>query len=55
MSRAPKMQEKHPELFLPDMHIDRRKCERVVPMKVLSLGMPRTGTACMSATQHLDS
>lgn len=48
------MQEKHPELFLPDAHIDRRKCKRVVPMKVLSLGMPRTGTACTSSTWELD-
>ena len=26
--------------------IDRRKCRRVVPMKVLVLGMGRTGTTC---------
>ena len=40
------MQEKHPELFTTS-DLDPRKRDRVVPMKVLSLGMPRTGTACM--------
>ena len=28
--------------------IDRRRCERVVPMKVLVLGLSRTGTSCES-------
>ncbi|KAH7418814.1 hypothetical protein BKA64DRAFT_590952, partial [Cadophora sp. MPI-SDFR-AT-0126] len=30
-----------------DQYIDRRKCHRVVPMEVLSLGYPRTGTMSM--------
>ena len=46
MARALTMKEKHPELFVEDRDIDRRNCKRVVPMTVLSLGMPRTGTAC---------
>lgn len=29
--------------------IDRRTCTRVVPMKVICAGMPRTGTFCMLA------
>jgi hypothetical protein len=28
-------------------HIDRRTCQRVVPMEVLSLGLSRTGTDSM--------
>lgn len=47
MSRLPTMQEKHPELFTTTLDVDPRNRNRVVPMKVLSLGMPRTGTACM--------
>lgn len=31
----------------PDLNIDRRKCHRKVPMEVLSLGAPRTGTLTM--------
>ena len=31
-----------------DTDIDREKCQRVVPMRVLVLGMGRTGTVCMS-------
>ena len=46
MSRILTMQEKHPELFMTSNE-DPRKRKRVVPMQVLSLGMPRTGTACM--------
>ncbi|KAH8689963.1 hypothetical protein BGW36DRAFT_401431 [Talaromyces proteolyticus] len=33
------------DIFTNDMPIDRRKCQRVVPMKVLVLGVGRTGTA----------
>ncbi len=40
------MQEKHPELFDDTMDVDPRKRKRILPLKVLSLGMPRTGTAC---------
>ena len=47
MSRSPTLQEKHPELFAINTDVDPRKRKRVMPMKVLSLGMPRTGTACM--------
>lgn len=32
-------------LLDPDLNIDRRKCHRVVPFQVLSVGFPRTGTA----------
>ncbi|KAK7413485.1 hypothetical protein QQX98_007633 [Neonectria punicea] len=39
--------EKHPELFQPDLNIDRRQCKRTVPMQVLALGMSRTGTSSM--------
>ncbi|KAE8443711.1 hypothetical protein EG329_001483 [Mollisiaceae sp. DMI_Dod_QoI] len=37
----------HPELFIKDQNIDRRKCKRVVPMEVLNLSMPRSGTMSM--------
>jgi hypothetical protein len=46
MSRMQTLEEKHPELFRPDLNIDRRKCTRTVPMEVLALGMSRTGTSC---------
>ena len=44
----PKISERDrfPEMFQPNRKIDRRQCTRVVPMKVLVLGMCRTGTAC---------
>ncbi|KAH7382049.1 P-loop containing nucleoside triphosphate hydrolase protein [Cadophora sp. MPI-SDFR-AT-0126] len=35
------------ELFSGDQNIDRRKCKRVVPLEVLNLSMPRTGTMSM--------
>lgn len=34
------------DIFTEDTNIDRRKCHRTVPMKVLALGVGRTGTAC---------
>ncbi|KAH7308734.1 P-loop containing nucleoside triphosphate hydrolase protein [Rhexocercosporidium sp. MPI-PUGE-AT-0058] len=34
-------------MLLSDQNIDRRKCHRVVPMEVLSLGYSRTGTMSM--------
>lgn len=40
-------QERFPEMFAINRKIDRRQCTRVVPMRVLVLGMCRTGTACM--------
>lgn len=36
------------DVFTEDTNIDRRKCHRTVPMKVLALGVGRTGTACES-------
>ena len=41
-------EEKFPELFTVNRKIDRRQCTRVVPMRVLVLGMCRTGTHCTS-------
>lgn len=46
MARIRSAKDMFPELFV-DTNIDRRKCERVVPLKVIVLGMPRTGTQCM--------
>lgn len=40
-------EERFPEMFQPNRKIDRRQCTRIVPMKVLVLGMCRTGTACV--------
>lgn len=40
-------QERFPEMFAVNRRINRRQCSRVVPMRVLVLGMCRTGTACM--------
>ena len=34
------------DVFTNDTDIDRRNCRRVVPMRVLILGLGRTGTAC---------
>lgn len=34
------------DVFTNDTDIDRRTCSRKVPMKVLILGLGRTGTAC---------
>jgi hypothetical protein len=34
------------DIFTRDTSIDCRKCSRTVPMKVLVLGLGRTGTAC---------
>jgi hypothetical protein len=34
------------DVFTNDTDINRRHCRRVVPMKVLILGLGRTGTAC---------
>ncbi|OJJ43595.1 hypothetical protein ASPZODRAFT_73923 [Penicilliopsis zonata CBS 506.65] len=39
--------EKYPELFVPDRNIDPRTRSREVPMKILALSMPRTGTMSM--------
>ena len=34
------------DIFTSDTDIDRRQCKRKVPLKVLILGLGRTGTAC---------
>lgn len=44
--RAMTDEERFPELFV-NTNIDRRMCQRVVPLKVIVVGMPRTGTQCM--------
>lgn len=46
-------EEKFPELFAVNRKIDRRQCARVVPMRVLVLGMCRTGTHCTLQTMSL--
>ncbi|MCJ1456574.1 hypothetical protein MMC28_006935 [Mycoblastus sanguinarius] len=43
MSTSLSEPERFPELFV-NTNIDRRQCRRVVPLKVIVLGMPRTGT-----------
>lgn len=40
------------DIFTDDTCIDRRKCHRTVPMKVLALGVGRTGTACTIISSH---
>jgi hypothetical protein len=45
------LKEKYPEIYK-QTNIDRRGCERVVPMEILSLGMGRTGTMCEFLTFH---
>ena len=39
-------QERHPHLYTPDRKVDRRYGIRTVPMEVLNLSFPRTGTMC---------
>jgi hypothetical protein len=41
------------DIFTHDTDINRRELGRVVPMKVLALGLGRTGTACMSISLKL--
>lgn len=43
------------DVFTSDTDINRRNCTRSVPMKVLILGLGRTGTACMSSPSLLAS
>lgn len=43
------------DIFTADTDFDRRECTRKVPMKVLILGLGRTGTACMSYNHPLPS
>lgn len=40
------------DIFTNDTDIDRRKCRRTVPMKVLALGLGRTGTACKNNSAY---
>ena len=42
------LKERHPEFFTPDRKLDRLHGRRVIPMEVLNLGFPRTGTMCTS-------
>ena len=44
--RAITEEERFPELFV-NTNIDRRIFQRVVPLKVIVVGMPRTGTQCV--------
>ncbi|KXH64121.1 hypothetical protein CSAL01_10896 [Colletotrichum salicis] len=53
MSQMQSEQEKHPELFKPDLNIGRRQCKRVVPLKVLALGMSKIGTSCTAMQRVL--
>lgn len=46
--------ERFPDYFIEE-DIDRRKCTRVVPMKVLVIGMLRTGTLCELASERMTS
>lgn len=48
MAKKLSSRERFPRYFI-EQDIDRRKCERVVPMKVLVIGMLRTGTLSMQA------
>lgn len=50
----PSERERFPELFV-ESNIDRRKCERVVPMKVLVLGFMRTGSQCVFLSHELET
>lgn len=45
---APRPYTKRPvtDIFTMDTDINRRECQRVVPMRILALGLGRTGTAC---------
>lgn len=43
--------ERFPELFV-DGNVDRRKCERIVPMKILVLGFMRTGSQCVFLSRN---
>lgn len=45
--------ERFPELFNDKPSVDRRKSKRVVPMKVLVLGLMRTGTACTIFSRYI--
>lgn len=53
MPREMTLQEKHPELYLPEQNINRWTCVRVVPMQVLNLSMCRTGTQCPTGIEEL--
>ncbi len=55
MAGVPTLQEKHPELFSTSSDVDIRTRKRIVPMEVLSLGMPRTGTACNQPSSNASS
>ena len=46
MSKSRSMQEKHPEFFTPDLHINPRMRTRTIPFQAISARFSRTGTAC---------
>lgn len=41
------------DIFTNDTDINRRECRRVVPMRVLALGLGRTGTACKHCNDRI--
>ncbi|KAI9703735.1 MAG: hypothetical protein M1836_007505 [Candelina mexicana] len=50
MADTPNNRKRFPELFKAEKNqIDRRTCRRVVPMQVLAVGLPRTGTSSLRA------
>ena len=53
------LEQRHPEQFKRDQNIDRRHGTRTVPMQVMNLGFPRTGTMCKctppSSSLHLSN
>lgn len=53
MSRPSTVQERHPEFFIPERNLDRGHGQRTVPMEVLNLGFPRTGTMSMQAAFNI--
>ncbi|KAJ7606830.1 P-loop containing nucleoside triphosphate hydrolase protein [Roridomyces roridus] len=52
--KAPQARDPNPAVLpAKDANIDRHTCRRIVPMQVLSLGMPRTGTCSMKAALEI--
>ncbi len=54
MAKSMTDREQFPDYFVEE-DIDRRRCTRVVPMKVLVIGMLRTGTLCELAALRMIS
>ncbi|KAJ7606810.1 P-loop containing nucleoside triphosphate hydrolase protein [Roridomyces roridus] len=53
MANENSLRARYPDLYVKDANIDRHTCRRVVPMEVLSLGMPRTGTTSLKAALQI--